>query len=208
MQLSAEEGPVNRTLTPRAGLVLPGGGARGAFQVGVLRAIAEISAQTSVRGFPFPIVTGTSAGAINAAVIASHADSLAHGAARLEEFWRSLHCERIYRTDAWNILCHGLRMMLSFTPLVSRIVDQPESLLDNRPLRDFLDRELLLGQIQQGIDRGDLHGLAITASGYTCASAISFFQASGELFSSSAIGRGVRMPATTSSPCAFIRYSP
>jgi NTE family protein len=166
---------------PTAGLILPGGGARGAYQVGVLKALAEILGDTAERRFPFPVISGSSAGAINAAVLASHAYSIEEGALRLERFWRSLHCPRIYRTDAWSIFITGLRWVLSFTPLISSLVDQPKSLLDNEPLRAFLDRELLLPQIQQGIDSRQLRGVAITASGYTCASAISFFQAADDV---------------------------
>ncbi len=166
---------------PCTGLVLPGGGARGAFQVGVLRALADIWAEHGHKGFPFPVIAGTSAGAINATVLASHADSVAEGTRRLEQFWLGLHCERIYRTDAWTVMANGLRMMLSFSPLVSRILRQPRSLLDNRPLQEFLHKELLLHRISEGIAAGDLRGLAITASGYTCASAISFYQASSDV---------------------------
>lgn len=163
---------------PRTGLVLPGGGARGAYQVGVLRALAEIWSKTALPGFPFPVISGSSAGAINAAVMASHADSVAEGASRLEHFWKRLHCERIYRTDAWTVMATGLRWMISFSPLLNTLVRQPRSLLNNDPLRVFLERELLLHRIEACIDSGHLRGVAITASGYTCASAISFFQAS------------------------------
>ena len=170
----ADGGPA---VMPRTGLILPGGGARGAYQVGVLRALAEIWAKSAAPGFPFPIISGSSAGAINAAVMASHADSVAEGASRLELFWKRLHCERIYRTDAWTVMATGLRWMLSFSPLLNTFVRQPPSLLNSDPLREFLDRELLLHRIQECIDCGHLRGIAITASGYTCASAISFFQA-------------------------------
>lgn len=163
---------------PCTGLVLPGGGARGAYQVGVLRGLAEIWRKTGLAGYPFPVISGSSAGAINATVLATHTDSIEEGARRLDHFWRSLHCERIYRTDAWTVMATGLRWVLSFTPLISALVAQPRSLLNNEPLRAFLARELLLHQIQEGIDSGRFRGLAITASGYTCASAISFFQAS------------------------------
>lgn len=159
------------------GLVLPGGGARGAYQVGVLRGLAEIWERTGRPGFPFPVIAGSSAGAINAAVLASHSDSIAEGSRRLDRFWRSLHCERIYRTDAWNIMTTGLRWVLSFTPLISSLVEQPRSLLNNSPLAEFLSRQLRLQRIQKCIDDGLLRGVAVTASGYTCAAAISFFQA-------------------------------
>lgn len=162
---------------PCAGLVLPGGGARGAYQVGVLRALGDIWTESGRSGNPFPVISGSSAGAINAAVLASHGDSIAEAATRLERFWKSLHCSRIYRTDAWTIFATGLRWMLSFSPLLNSLVSQPKSLLDNEPLREFLARELLFDRIQDCIDSGDLRGVAVTASGYTCASAISFYQA-------------------------------
>lgn len=163
--------------TARTGLILPGGGARGAYQVGVLRALADIWKKAGDGRFPFPVISGSSAGAINATVIASHADSIDVGTRRLDHFWRGLHCSRIYRTDAWTTMVTGLRWMLSFTPFLSGIVIQPRSLLDNEPLRAFLSRVLQLEGIQKGIDSGALRGLAITASGYTSASAISFYQA-------------------------------
>jgi predicted acylesterase/phospholipase RssA len=81
--------------TTRAALVLPGGGARGAYQVGVLEALAEILPGPTM---PFPVVAGISAGAINASVLASHAGDFAGGVRRLAHFWGNLRCEQVYRT--------------------------------------------------------------------------------------------------------------
>ncbi len=85
----------------RLALVLMGGGARAAYQAGVLSALAEIAREVEPtrRELPFAIVCGSSAGAINAAAIASHADDFPHGAARLLSFWEHLRAEMIYRTD-------------------------------------------------------------------------------------------------------------
>ncbi len=177
MEGLAKTPPSGCSHQPCTGLVLPGGGARGAYQVGVLRALADIWSKCGGTGTPFPVISGSSAGAINAAVLASHADSLAEGAVRLDRFWKSLHCSTIYRTDSWTIVTTGLRWMLSFSPFVSRLVAQPRSLLDNTPLYRFLSRELLFERINQCIESGALKGVAVTASGYTCASAISFYQA-------------------------------
>lgn len=153
-------------------LVLPGGGARGAYQVGVLRAIAEI-----IRGAgnPFPVVCGTSAGAINAVVLASHAHEFAVGVERLEHFWSTMSCERIYRTDAAAVLGSGLRWALSLA-FGGRLLASPRSLLDNRPLQDFLERNLHLEGIAEALDREALRGVAVTASAYSRAAAISFYQ--------------------------------
>ncbi|MFN2333291.1 MAG: patatin-like phospholipase family protein, partial [Wenzhouxiangellaceae bacterium] len=76
----------------RPALMLPGGGARGAYQVGVLKALAEYLPGPAT---PFPIIAGTSAGAINAAVMASHAGDFAHGVSRLEKFWGNLRCHHV-----------------------------------------------------------------------------------------------------------------
>ncbi len=158
---------------PVTGLVLPGGGARGAYQVGVLKAIAEMVASG---GNPFPVMCGTSAGAINAAVLASHAHEFGVGVERLEQFWSTMYCARIYRTDLWNILRSGLHWTISLA-LGGRLLPQPRSLLDNRPLRSFLQRTLRLSGIEQAIAHGELRGVGVTASAYSRAAAISFFQA-------------------------------
>jgi NTE family protein len=156
----------------KVAVVLPGGGARGAYQVGVIKAISRI---TGGSYNPFPVICGTSAGAINATVLASHAHEFALGVERLEHFWSTMHCERVYRTDAWTVFRTGLQWILSLA-LAGRLVPNPKSLLDNEPLRQFLDSSLQLDGLQTAIDSGGLRGLAITASGYTCASAISFYQ--------------------------------
>lgn len=158
-------------------LVLPGGGARSAYQVGVLKAIAELRGD---KPNPFPLMCGVSAGGINAAVMASHAHEFSYGVARLEQFWASMSCERIYRTDGWTVLSNGLRWLASLT-LGGRLVSNPRSLLDNEPLRQFLQDSLQLGGIKTAIDKGALRGVAITASGYRSASAVSFFQGSHDL---------------------------
>ncbi len=156
---------------------MPGGGARAAFQVGVLQAIDEIlQTHESDKFGPFGVICGTSAGAINAAVIASHAHEFAKGIERLVQFWSSMYCERIYRTDAFTVMRSGLHWALSLLS-GGRLLRNPKALLNNRPLRQFLENNLQLGGIQEAIDQGALRGVAVTASGYTCAAAISFFQA-------------------------------
>src|ERR671910_2975218 len=91
----------------RAGLVLTGGGARAAYQVGVVKAVRDILGNPVKN--PFPIVCGTSAGAINAATLAVFADNFTRGVANLLEVWENMHCEQIYRTDPWNIMRAGAR---------------------------------------------------------------------------------------------------
>jgi NTE family protein len=156
---------------PRAGLVLPGGGARAAYQVGVVKAVRDILGAPARN--PFPIVCGTSAGAINAAALAVFADDYARAVSNLLEVWEHMRCEHVYRTDFPSIMKSGARWLSSLM-LVSR--QNPLSLLDNAPLRDLLDRLLPFGRIQEHIDSGALYAVCVTASGYTSGQSVSFFQ--------------------------------
>jgi NTE family protein len=161
------------SVAAKAALVLPGGGARGAYQVGVLKALAEILPGPHT---PFPIITGISAGAINAGVMASHADDFRHGAQRLEHFWGNLSCDQVYRTGWIHNLANGLHWLASMT-LGGLGVANPRSLFDNQPLSDLLERELQTEGIQSAIDAGILDALMISASGYSTNRAVTFFQA-------------------------------
>lgn len=156
-----------------AALVLPGGGARGAYQVGVLKAVAEVLPEAKT---PCSIIAGTSAGAINASVMASHAEDFARGAARLEHFWGNFRCHHIYRTGWLHNLGCGLHWLAAMT-LGGLGVANPKSLLDNRPLGQLLARELDVEGIERAVDSGLLKALLVTASGYTSGRAVTFFQA-------------------------------
>jgi NTE family protein len=162
--------PANR-IKPRAGLVLTGGGARAAYQVGVIKAVRDILGNPVKN--PFPIVCGTSAGAINAATLAVYADNFSRGVGNLLEVWENMRCEHIYRTDAWDIMKTGARWLAAMM-LISR--HNPMSLLDNAPLRGMLERNLDFGRIQEHIDSGALYAVCVTASGYTSGQSVSFFQ--------------------------------
>jgi NTE family protein len=155
----------------RAGLVLTGGGARAAYQVGVVKAVRDILGNPVKN--PFPIVCGTSAGAINAATLAVFADDFSRGVANLLEVWENMKCEHVYRTDAWHIMRAGARWLGAMMLLYRR---NPVSLLDNSPLRDMLGRNLDFERIQGHIDSGALYAVCVTASGYTTGQSVSFFQ--------------------------------
>ncbi|HYD56236.1 MAG TPA: patatin-like phospholipase family protein [Burkholderiales bacterium] len=158
-------------MKPRAGLVLTGGGARAAYQVGVVKAVRDILGAPTAN--PFPILTGTSAGAINAATLAAFADDFPRAVANLLEVWENMRCEHVYRTDFWSILKSGAKW-LSAVMLLSR--HNPVSLLDNAPLRDMLEKNLDFSRIQAHIDSGALYAACVTASGYTSGQSVSFFQ--------------------------------
>jgi len=164
---------MQQTASTCTALILPGGGARGAYQVGVLKAIDELIPHGKN---PFPVICGTSAGAINAAVLASHAHEFAIGVQRLEQFWRSMYCARVYRTDAWTVFRHAMRFAVNLLS-AGLIRTDPRAFLDNTPLRRFLESTLRLEGIQTALDAGALRGVAVTAAGYTSATATSYFQA-------------------------------
>jgi NTE family protein len=158
-------------LKPRAGLVLTGGGARAAYQVGVLKAVRDVLGNPVKN--PFPIVCGTSAGAINAASLAVFADDFTRAVANLLEVWEHMRCELVYRTDVSSIMKSGARWLASMM-LLSR--GTPVSLLDNAPLREMLEKTMPFDRIQQHIDAGALYAVCVTASGYTSGQSVSFFQ--------------------------------
>ena len=158
-------------MAPRAGLVLTGGGARAAYQVGVIKAVRDILGNPARN--PFPILCGTSAGAINAATLAVFADDYSRAVGNLIEVWENMRCEHIYRTDPWHIMKTGARW-LSAMMLLSR--HNPVSLLDNAPLREMLERNLDFDRIDAHIGAGSLYAVSVTASGYSSGQSVSFFQ--------------------------------
>ena len=129
--------------TPATGLVLTGGGARAAYQVGVLRAIRTLrrAAGAAASGNPFPIVCGTSAGAINAAALAAGSDHFDSAVRRLTRVWHHLHADHVYHADGWSAVQAGTRWMsllsLGWALRHWRQV-RPRSLLDNAPLGELL----------------------------------------------------------------------
>src|SRR5574341_2126007 len=158
-------------MRPRAGLVLTGGGARAAYQVGVVKAVRDILGNPVKN--PFPIVCGTSAGAINAATLAVFSDNFSRGVANLLEVWEHMRCEHIYRTEALQLVRTAWRWL---APMMFLSRGNPISLLDNSPLREMLERNLNFDRIQANIDAGALYAVCVTASGYTSGQSVSFFQ--------------------------------
>ncbi len=158
---------------PVTGLVLPGGGARNAYQAGVLKAIAEMLPEDS--GNPFPVICGSSAGAVNAAVLASNANRFHKGVKNLNRLWENIHVEMVFKSDPWTAFKSGLQWGITFvTGQLHR--GKPRSVLDNSPLRARLKAHVRLGRVQRAIDSGDLRALAITACGYTSGSSHIYYQ--------------------------------
>ena len=179
---------------PKAGLIMTGGGARAAYQVGVLRALAEIL-PAEVRT-PFPIICGTSAGAINAAVLAVDAGDFRRGVRRLMTVWKNFHVHHVYRADPWGAFSNSARWVLAV--LTSGMSSsKPVSLLDNSPLAALLGAHVDFTAIQRAIDTGDLAAFSVTCSGYTSGQSVSFFQGAPDLQPWQRARRiGVPMPIT------------
>jgi NTE family protein len=155
-------------------LVLPGGGARGAFQVGVLKAIAELMPPRACN--PFPVISGTSAGAINSVVLASKARHYSVAVDELERVWSHFRSKQVFRTDSWTMFKSSMHWMTAIV-FGGLIVGAPRSLLDNTPLRSLLSRNVRFPRIQASIDNGYLDAVAVTAASYGSARSMTFFQA-------------------------------
>lgn len=158
-------------------IVLDGGGARAAYQVGLLRWLA--------RRYPdlrIPLITGVSAGAINAAFLASHQGTLAEAAHDLARLWSALKIEQVFRVDtrslAGNIWHWGLRLVSGGRALAPPL----RGLVDTAPLRETLSTCYALGErgeltgIARNLDAGRLTGVAIVTSSYTTGRTVAWVQ--------------------------------
>src|SRR5580765_1836520 len=168
------------------GLVLTGGGARAAYQVGVLKAIAQIRRDCGQGGAanPFPVIAGTSAGAINAAALACRADDFSGAVDGLCEIWQNFHAEQVYRADSLGVIRTGARWltMMSIGWAIARWRRaRPRSLLDNSPLAALLEHLINTERIQQMKRDGHLLGLAVTASSYGSGLHVTFYDAVAEV---------------------------
>jgi NTE family protein len=164
-------------MQPKIGLVLTGGGARAAYQVGVLRALANFVPTGAPS--PFQIVCGTSAGAINATAIAAGAADFRRAVCRLLNIWTNFRAGHIYRADVRGIAACGARW-LSAVLLGGIGKHNSVSLLDNSPLAALLS-QVTFADIKRSIDAGHLTALAITASSYGSGQSITFYQGASSL---------------------------
>jgi NTE family protein len=170
----------------KTGLILTGGGARAAYQVGVLEAVSAILCEAgwAPERNPYDIICGTSAGAINATALACHADNFGKGIRRLVRVWANFTAEQVYRSDSLGVLRSGARWLsiLSFGWLMRKWkANPPNSLLDNTPLISLLHRMLNLTRLDAALMEGKLHALAVTASSYTAGQHITFYQTEAEV---------------------------
>ncbi|MGB0834251.1 MAG: patatin-like phospholipase family protein [Psychrobium sp.] len=157
----------------KIGLLLSGGGARGAYQVGVLKAIATFYPRN--HSIPFPVLCGTSAGAINSTALGCYASSFHLGVKKLDWIWRNMRTHHIYRSDLGRVSHHMFNNVTKW--MRSDLYrNRPTSLLDNSPLRKLINQMVPFERLERNIANGYLHALAVTASSYETGNSVSFYQ--------------------------------
>jgi NTE family protein len=157
---------------PVTGLILSGGGARAAYQVGVLAAIADLLPNAAHN--PFPVIVGTSAGAINAVGLACGALHFTEAVRRLTSVWQGFHTDQVYRSDWPGVLRQAGRFIgHSLLGLGGQV---PVALLDSAPLAKLLAREMDFSGIAAAVRHRQLRAVAVTAFGYESAQTVTFYQ--------------------------------
>jgi NTE family protein len=176
--MAAEALPRGRTpIGTTVGLILPGGGARAAYQVGVLKGIAETLPYSRN---PFPVIVGTSAGAVSAAVLATEAFRWRRSVGALEQVWSNFHVPEVFKVDMASMLRSGLHWMIS---LLSGgvLMPPPQAMFDHSPLRSLLAQRIDWRNLRRSIERRDLRALALCATSYSTASSVAFFQGASDI---------------------------
>jgi len=157
------------------GLVMTGGGARGAYQAGVLKRIGELKRIQSF-GNPFPIISGSSAGAINGAGLAMGCDDFPLATRVLAQLWSRLRPEDVFRCDFLHQARNSITWILDLSFGAVLGGGNARSLLDASPLQHFLNQHLDCSRIRDNIKRGHLYALTISATNYISGKSYLFIQ--------------------------------
>lgn len=165
-----------------AGLVLTGGGARAAYQVGVMHQLAKWFDEKDRREyeFPFKILCGTSAGAINAAALACAGRNFYQSTERIMRVWENFSSDQVFYSDSVGIMRTGARW-LSALSIGWMLRKRPKSLLDNSPLAHLLHQTLHFRRMDEAMERGQIKAVAVSASSYTSGRSVTFFQANNDV---------------------------
>jgi len=158
--------------------VLTGGGARAAYQVGVLKGIAELLDRRARN--PFPVVTGTSAGAVSAIAIASDPAHFRHAVYVIEKVWREFRVHHVIKADLASVLRSGLHWILALLS-AGWLVHPPRSLFDNTPLWELLRKNLDFGGIPRGMYKQHLQAVGICATSYSESDSVTFYACAGPI---------------------------
>tara|TARA_R110002072_G_scaffold172728_5_gene327094 strand:- start:39878 stop:41005 length:1128 start_codon:yes stop_codon:yes gene_type:complete len=159
-----------------AGLILTGGGARAAYQAGVLKAISD---QFPGFDYPFPIICGSSAGALNAVGLGGGGEIFRHSVEKIESLWAQLSSDKVYRSDYWSLAKNMGQFVRGFVS--GDGIDVPGSMFDSSPLRKFLKKEVDFKQLTHNIAHQDIRAVSVTCCGYRSGESVSFFQGENNL---------------------------
>ncbi|MBX2986455.1 MAG: patatin-like phospholipase family protein [Bdellovibrionaceae bacterium] len=164
----------------KIGLVLSGGGARGAYQVGVLKGVSEILRKHQIQP-DIRIYTGVSAGAINASFLASQSQDFHEGVSQLVKLWSNLTTDDVFNSDAVHMgkIAMTWATELGFGALVGTTPGR--ALLDTGPLRQLLKKNLDTDGIARNLEAGHFDALAITAVSYAASNSVTFLQSRDDL---------------------------
>jgi NTE family protein len=163
---------------PRVGLILSGGGARAAYQIGVLKAISDLLPPGA--SCPFPIICGTSAGAINGAALAIDAARFRYAVRRLVRVWENFHVHHVFRADALGIAKSGMHWLAAFLAGgLGRY--NPHALLDRAPLLQLLQRHMPCERIDASVRSGALRAFSVTAAGFTSGQSVTFYEGADDI---------------------------
>jgi len=158
-------------LRPSVALVLTGGGARSAYQVGVLLALAELLPRARN---PFQVIVGTSAGAVAASVLAAEAHHWRRAVAGLERVWANFRSSQIFHVDMGHMLRAGAHWVLALLS-GGMVLAPPRSMLDNTPLRELLGVHVDCSGICRSIARGHLRAFALCSTSYSTGQSVAFY---------------------------------
>jgi NTE family protein len=159
------------------GLVLTGGGARSAYQVGVLKGIADI---TGFKTNPFPVISGVSAGAINGVWLASHFGRFDAVTQQMWDAWAALESEKIFKTDPATLMGIASRWVKDLGS-GGNLGSQITYLLDSSPLKNFVKKNIAFENLHKHIQSGELHGVCVSATNYLSGYSTSFFDGSEQI---------------------------
>jgi NTE family protein len=157
-------------------LVLSGGGARGAYQAGAIRALYEVGKEVKSLG-AFRNLVGVSAGAINAAYLAAEADDLDRATDQLCKMWKTLHSKNVFQTDYVTVGRTALRLAraISLGGFSDRLRPTQAALLNIDPLKDLLAEKIRFDNIPRHISNHNLNSICITATDYSTSTNVTFF---------------------------------
>ena len=175
MNVSTSNPPPLRS--PQIALMLSGGGARSAYQIGVLKALAEFFPAAQC---PFPIIVGTSAGAVAASAIAAGAHRWPDAVADLTQVWSNFQIGQVFRADAFAMLRAGLRWSLSAVS-AGHLMAAPKALFDNSPLRALLEQSVDWNAVRNNVAAGHVRAIALSATAYSGGRSTAYFEAAPDI---------------------------